>query len=100
VGEYFWFTRDDEWNGEGTPILWFSHGFLSRKSTALYVHTVPGTDSNRFIKILLGDDLAGLFFGCLVRQDVRKKNGGAERDLSSPLSRVYLQQVPLAYHAC
>jgi hypothetical protein len=66
----FWFTRDDEWNGEGTSIWGFSHGFLSRKSTALYVHTVPGTDSNRFIKILLGDDLAGLFFGSLVRQDV------------------------------
>jgi hypothetical protein len=63
------------------PRFGVSHGFLSRKSTVQYrvqvqvqhcctwyIHTVPGTDSNRFIKILLGDDLAGLFFGSFVRQ--------------------------------
>jgi hypothetical protein len=32
----------------------------------------------------------------LVRQDV---NGRAESDFSSPLSRVHLPKVPLAYHA-
>ena len=29
-----------------------------------------------------------------------RRNGGAERDLSSPLSRVNLRKVPLAYRAC
>jgi hypothetical protein len=77
----------------GTQILGSSHGFLRGKSTALYVHTVPGTDRNRFIKILLGDDLAGLFFGSSVRQD---GNGGAERDLSNPFSRDHLLKVQFA----